>query len=312
MNSTPISVTIVTYNCQEYLDQCLSSVGWANERVIFDLGSTDDTLAIAQKHNCRIIIHDWVPIVEMVREEAINECLGEWILVLDPDEQVPASLAQRLQQIASEDVVDAVSIPWQTYIFGRWIKHSGWNDDRHIRFFRKGAVDWPRKVHAQVQARGRVLELPAEEGNYVIHLSYENVSQFIEKMNRYTTLEADKRAQWDESIPISKLASTALSEFRKPFLLMEGFKDGYQGLAVSELMSFYYVTTYLKLAEKRGWTDSIAENPRQLLSESRKGLLVGVWTLFQGMEYSAESRFLRLLYGLARRMVAVMLRLRAY
>ncbi len=304
-----ISVAIVTYNSEKYLTECLSSVTWGDEILVIDLGSSDGTLGVAESFHCRIIKHEWVPIVEHARHQAIESCTNDWILVLDPDEVIPASLANQLRQIAAEDKVDAVSIPWQNYIFGHWMQHSGWENDRHTRFFRKETASYSDQVHREAIVKGRILHLPAEEGNYIVHHNYDNVTQFVEKLNRYTTLEADQLLEQPNAMLVSGLPRQHLNNVRSRFFRSEGYKDGLQGIVASELMGCYWTIAYGKAIEKKGWQE---KDSGLLLSQTRHGLLLGLWDLLMGMETTAENRFLRTVYRLVRAVISLTLRIRAY
>lgn len=285
------------------------SVLWADEIVLFDLGSTDNTLTIAEEFRCRIETRDWVPVVEMVRQEAINACTGEWILVLDPDEVVPHTLAAKLGQVARESDADAVSIPWQNMIFGHWMRYSGWSNDRHIRFFRKGTVNYPNQVHAGEVIAGKVLKLPEDSANYMLHYNYDSVHQFLEKLNRYTALEAKQLSELPTLELIAKGARAPLFNYRSRFFDEEGYKDGLHGFAVSGLMASYWSTAHAKAFELQEWP-KVEESV--LLSHTRKGLLNGLWDITLGMERTSESQALRMFYRMLRAFISIGLRLRLY
>lgn len=305
---TTISAVMVAFNSAKYLFDCLNSVKWAHEILIIDLGSTDSTIEIGTAFGCRIMNHEWVPIAEKVLNEGIEKCIGNWILVISPDERIPEKLASTLLEIADEGQVEAVSIPFQNLIFGRWIQHSGWNSDAHVRFFRKGSVSFNSHVHSAEQVNGRVLELTPEPENQVVHLAYDNVSQFIDKLNRYTTLEVEKRSL-SKPVEISELVELTFRELRGRFFSAQGYRDGIQGLAACELMSFYRLTTGLKHVEKTGWSTYPDDH---IISQVRQGLLQGIWQLLSGMEQTSSSVLQRLIYRGIRSGVALALRLHVF
>jgi hypothetical protein len=275
-----------------------------------DLGSTDRTLEIAEVFKCRIVPHAWVPIVEQVRDEMVNLCTNEWVLLLDPDEIVPPTLAEKLRAVAADDGVDAVSIPWKNYYFGQWIAHSGLNHgNRHRRFFRKGAVKYSTEVHRVESVDGRILELPDAEEYRVTHLGYDSVTQFIQKLDRYTSAEAGKPANFPLGGSIAKMTRAPFSEFCRRYFYLQGYKDGVQGLATCVLFAFYWAATALKVAERNGWSN---KDEALLLSQSREGLLRGMADLLRGMASSAESWYLRLIYGVLWSVLALALRIRAF
>jgi glycosyltransferase involved in cell wall biosynthesis len=308
MSTSSISVCVATYNAETYLDKCLSSVQWCDEIVVVDLGSTDRTLEIAESFNCRTVKRAWVPVVEMIRNEMISFCTSNWILLLDPDEVVPPMLADKLRQVAVSDKVDAVSIPRKNYIFGRWIAHSGWNKDRHIRFFRKGAVSWSTEVHHSSKSLGRMLELPDAEEYRLVHLAYDSVTQFVQKLDRYTNAEAEKPANLRSGKSADEMMYAPFAELSRRYFCLEGYKDGVRGLAASMLMAFYWATTSLKVAERNGWST----DDSQQLSQSRKGVMRGMAELLKCLYGSAETWPLRLVYGVLWSAIALALRIRAF
>jgi len=309
VNHPPISVVLVTYNSERHLAECLSSVTWADELVVVDLQSNDRTLEIARSFGCRVLSHAWVAIVEMVRQEAIGECKYEWILMLDPDEIVPPALAERMRAIAASGEADAVSIPWKNYIFGQWMRYSGWNGDRHTRFFRKGTVHYPKDVHSGERTDGRILRLPDEEPYYIIHLNYDTVEQFVEKLNRYTTLEVEKLAGQPNQNNVGEMVRAPFREFRRRYFDELGFRDGLQGLAACELMAFYWAVVSLKKAERDGWV--VPAGWPQTLADVRLGLWSGMLDLLVAMERTADNRLQRVVVRLVRGTVGLVRRLRA-
>lgn len=311
----PITAVVVTYNADRDLEGCLTSIRWVNEIILVDLGSVDRTLEIARAFNCRILTHDWVPIVELVREEAIAHSKNDWVLVLDPDEVVSAGLADRLKEIALANKVDAVSIPWRNYVFGKWIAHSGLAANRHSRFFRKGKVSYAPQVHEGEQVIGSLLELPEEEGLIVNHVGNISVSEFVEKQNRYSSLKANELVKQNFSNSISTMIRAPFMNLQERLFTTEGYKDGPQGIAFCEIMSFYELLTQLKLMEQNNWelsNDRDVNKHDHLLSESRLGVLSGIWDLFAGLEISATTGFQKIAYWFIRRLIGIVVRTKLY
>ena len=191
MTDQKISVVVNTINEGKDITRALRSVTWVDEIVVCDMGSTDGTVKIAKNLGARIIIHPFVNYVEPARNFAISKALGEWILILDPDEEIPNSLAEKLREMVDQPKSwDFVEIPRKNIIFGRWMKGSGWWPDYNIRFFKKGSVKWGDKIHRPPETFGRGLQLPSEEGYAIVHHHYGSVSQFLERMDRYTNIQA--------------------------------------------------------------------------------------------------------------------------
>ena len=191
-----ISVVVNTLNEELRLGYALRSVKeWADEIVVVDMHSDDRTAEIAASFAARVFLHERAGYADPARAYAVDQSTGDWILVLDADELIPEPLSRRLRAIAANDEADAVRIRWRNYLLGAAIGHTGWgpDQDRHVRFFRRGAVDLRPDVHdfLRVTEGARVLDLEPGPGLEVVHFNYIDVEQFVEKMNRYTSVEAE-------------------------------------------------------------------------------------------------------------------------
>jgi glycosyltransferase involved in cell wall biosynthesis len=248
-----LSVAVVTYNEGHLLRDCLESVRWADEIVIVDLGSADDTLAIAKEYATRIVAHAHAPIADMVRNFSFENTSGRWILLIDPDERVPHALATEIQEIVAGDEVHvAAELPLTTHFFGRQIKYAGYGVDYLARLFRRGAVTWRPEVHFRPSFEaGQVIRVPynPKKGNAILHLNYVSVAQFVEKMNRYSDSEA--RRLWSSGYRFRwyKPISYAAQQFLDRFVHLSGFRDRQLGFIVSMLFAIYWATVALKLWE---------------------------------------------------------------
>lgn len=243
-------MVINTLNNEKSLLRVIESVSWANEILICDMHSSDKTVEIAKKLGTRVFYHKRLEYVEPARNFAVSKTKNEWILVIDPDEEIPKELSNRLQELAEKSkTYDYVLIPRKNIIFGKWMKASGWWPDLNIRFFKKGQVKWTDKIHRPPQALGEKLELPAEEKWAIIHNHYENISQFLERMIRYTKIQALQLKSEGYIFDWRDLIKKPVSEFLTRFFAKSGFKDGLHGLALSLLQSFSFLVLYLRLWE---------------------------------------------------------------
>src|SRR3989344_6147563 len=151
-----ISVVINTLNEEENLPRAISSVkGLADEIVVVDMHSEDATGDIAKKAGAKVFLHERTGYVEPARNFAISKTTGDWIFILDADEEIPDTLANRLRDISDNmHQIDFVEIPRKNIIFGKWMKESMWWPDYHIRFFKKGSVSWNEKIHSKPETKG--------------------------------------------------------------------------------------------------------------------------------------------------------------
>lgn len=243
-----ISVVVTTCDEADYIVECLESVAWADEIVIVDLESTDSTVDRCRRFTDVIFSHPRVPVVELVRQFGIDKATREWVLVLDPDERVPTNLAETLKTLAAQDGACAYQIPCATWMFGRQIRHGGWGIARHIRFFRSGAVRWPSEVHARPEVDGALESVPESSG-VLQHNNYRDISHFLQKLNRYTDMEAVRLRERQRPFHWLKLFYQPGKEFYAHYIKHRGYKDGLVGLFLALLMAFYTQVSYMKLWE---------------------------------------------------------------
>src|SRR3989338_11238877 len=182
-----ISTVVVCFNEAEKLQKCLkSATGFADELVVVDLDSSDASIEVANKFGAKVFHHQFVPFVELVRDYAIAKTSGDWVLVLDSDEEIGKNLKEKLKEVVKKQKFTAVNIPRKNIFFGKWIKHTNWWPDRHIRFFKKYNIKWSDKIHSYPKVTGQVLNLKASEEYALTHFGYDSIKQFIEKQNRYS------------------------------------------------------------------------------------------------------------------------------
>lgn len=270
-----ISVVMTVLNEEKRIKDCLESVKWADEIVIVDDGSIDNTLPIAKKYTDKIIPHKSEGYVEPSRNFAISNASGDWILILDADEVVPSSLSSKLQEIANESSkAECVRIARKNIIFNKWIQHTGWWPDYNIRFFKKGSVTWPNKIHAQAQVHGMVMDLGPNEEHAITHYNYDTITQFLHKLDKYTTVTAREKLGANQNFSWTDILVNPVEEFLSRYFLRKGYKDGLHGLVLSLLMAFYEFIVALKVWEQKGFqevsTGDVTENVEHVFNTTKK------------------------------------------
>lgn len=246
-----ISAVVNTCNEESYIGRCLEHLKWVDEIIIVDMHSRDKTVEICRQYTDKIYFHEKTISVLYARNFALSKATGDWILVVDPDEIIPESLTEKINEIinSSQDLT-AIAFPFKTIFWGKWLKYS-YPIQWHTRCFKKGYVSYPPRVHSQPIVEGKIYSFPPEDDFFIIHYVFDETSRFIEKMNRYTTDESNHMYD-DDGIRFRTidLIKKPLAEFINRYFRRKGYRDGIEGFIFSVLMSFYRFTTYVKLWEK--------------------------------------------------------------
>ncbi len=252
-----ISVVINTLNEEHTIERAINSVkDFADEILVCDMHSDDNSAVLAKKLGAKVIMHKRLSFVEPARNFAISKASGDWILILDPDEEITDTLFKRLKEMVNKPIVSTfVEIPRKNIIFNKWIRSSGWWPDYNIRFFKKDSVKWSNKIHRPPETFGQGIKLPLDERWAIIHHNYETISSFIIRLNRYSDVQVKQLKDDGIKFTWSDLINKPLSEFLSRFFAQRGFEDGLHGLALSLLQAFSELVVYLKLWEVKGFEE---------------------------------------------------------
>ena len=245
-----LTVVINTLNEEANIARAMNSVkGIADEVVVVDMESTDKTVEIAKGLGAKVYSHKKTNYVEPARNFAISKATGDWVLILDADEEISKALSQKIKEVVNDNDVDYYQIPRKNIIFGKWMRHARWWPDYNIRLFKKGAVTWNEAIHSVPESKGVGGELPAEEVLAIIHYHYDSLEQYLERMNRYTTLYAKRLLKDGYRFNWKDVLIKPSGEFFSRYFFGAGYKDGLHGLAVSLLQTFSELSVYLKVWE---------------------------------------------------------------
>lgn len=246
-----ISVVINTWNEENNLPRAIASIkDLASEIVVIDMESRDTTKEVAKKLGAKVFNHEYVGYVEPARNFALEKAKGPWILILDADEEISDKLGKQIRKITEAPDADYYRLPRKNLVFGKWLRHSRWWPDYNIRLFKKGAVVWSEIIHHVPETHGVGRDLEAEEGLAIVHHHYETISQFIERNNRYSTIQAEAKIKDGYKFSWRDLISKPANEFLSRFFFGEAYKDGIHGLAVSLLQGLVELQIYLKVWER--------------------------------------------------------------
>ncbi|MCL4338792.1 glycosyltransferase family 2 protein [Patescibacteria group bacterium] len=284
-----ISAVVNTYNEEQNIERCLSSLAdLAGEIVMVDMGSNDRTCQKAKSFSVRLFKHAYTGFVEPARNFAISKAKGDWVLILDADEEIPKTLADYIKDIVLGKKVDFCRIPRKNIIFDKWITHAGWWPDYQIRFFKKGMVTWTDKIHGIPLTRGNGLDFPAEESLSIVHHNYQTIEQFIERLNRYSGIAAKEMYLADKRFKPECLFDLPVREFVQRYFVQEGYKDGVHGLGLSLLQSFSEISVYLKLWELENFKEEkiSVEDVRSMIENEYRHKRYWLYDLFLSKPHS--------------------------
>lgn len=284
-----ISVVINTYNEEKRLPRLLFSIkSLTRDIVVVDMMSTDKTREIAKNFGARVFKHKKISYVEPARNFAIEKAKNEWVLILDADEEVTPELKEYLKKEIKEPRGDYYRIPRKNIIFNKWMKYSGWWPDFNIRFFKKENVSWENKIHSIPLTKGTGIDLPVDGKLAIRHRHYTSIEDYIEKMNRYTTIQARDLNKLGVEFSWKLLITKPLSEFLRRYFAERGYKDGLHGLAVCLLQSSSELVIYSKLWQKQKFIKQKL-SVDQFLEQSDKSFLELKWWIYESKINSKKS-----------------------
>jgi glycosyltransferase involved in cell wall biosynthesis len=239
-----LSVIIITKNEADSIRDCLESVRFADEIVVLDSGSADDTAAICREYTDAVHLTDW-PGFGPQKNRALALAHGDWVLSIDADERVPEALRREILATIAGVGPDAYRMPRRSWYCGRWIRHGGWSPDYVVRLFRRDRARFSdRLVHESVQTEGPVGTLKTP----LLHYPFRTLEQVLDKVNVYSTAGATALHARGARGSLSKALLHGAWAFVRTYLLLLGFLDGRQGLmlAISNAEGTYY--RYVKLS----------------------------------------------------------------
>lgn len=249
MPKTKISVCVLALNEEKNLKICLESIkGLASEIVVgIDDLTTDESYAVASKYTDKVIKLKHENLFHINKQKTVEAATGDWILWLDADETVDKDLSSEIKKVIKNKKVSGYFIPRKNYIFNKWIEHSQfWYPDYQLRLWQKGKAVWPcMSIHEDPMIQGETKRLQ----NHIIHQNYTSVNQYLEKLIKYTSLDAERRKQEIKAPFLIPMLTRPIEDFIKHFIVLKGYKDGIHGLALSLLQAFYELVVVVRIWE---------------------------------------------------------------
>jgi len=244
-----VTAVVITFNEERNIRECLESLRPADEIIVVDARSTDDTVEISSEFTRKLFVRAWEGYGQ-ARNFAIGEAGSEWILVVDADERVPDPLWRELKSLAgaSGQESEVYEIARRAFFLGRWIRHSGWYPGFVPRFFRRGSARYDEsKVHEKLTFTGGSGRLREPLNHY----TDDTLFHYLGKFNLYTSLAAEG-LRGRRRFSLWQLLGKPPAVFLKMYLFRLGFLDGIHGLLLALLSASYVFVKYAKLGEPGG------------------------------------------------------------
>jgi glycosyltransferase involved in cell wall biosynthesis len=238
-----LSVAIITKNEEKRLPDCLRSISFADEIVVVDSHSTDNTVEIARSFGCRVFPEDWKGYGPQ-KISALGKCRNEWVLILDADERLAGGAKEIIEKIQWPQAT-AFRFRRKNHLHGRWMKHSGYWPDWQIRLVNRQRGSFQGKIHEQWVTDGPIHDLDA----CICHYSFSGYSDMLKRLNNYSTVDArELYAAGRRTTPAAPLYH-GIGMFFKIFLIEKGFLDGIDGLVTAITKAGGSFFKYAKLLE---------------------------------------------------------------
>ena len=249
-----ITVCIICKNEESKIAKCLASVSWADEIVVVDSGSTDNTLEIAKQFTNNIFIEtDWQGF-GIQRRRAESYASNDWLFAIDCDEEVTEDLKNEILAYVEEaNIKDVFYVNRLTKFCGQFIYHSGWYPDRIARIYNKKSYRYNQSlVHEALSCDGcNKVRLKGD----LLHYQYDDIYQYINKRNHYASLSADQKHHQGKKSGMLAATSSAIFAFIRHYFLRLGFLDGRLGFAIAVIQMQYTFNKYMFTYFHKGTED---------------------------------------------------------
>ena len=249
MDKTKITVVVITKNEEANIEKCLKSVnGLADEAIVVDDLSTDDTVRIATKL-CDKVLTRKLDIEGVHRNWAYAQARNTWVLSLDADEWVTEELKEEISQSLKDTQYVAFSIPLKNFIGNYWVRYGGWYPAAKVRLFRKDKFKYEEVgVHPRAFIQGDCGHLTKD----IVHKGYPDFAHFVNSINYQTTKEAEKWISTNRKMSMFHAFWRATDRFFRRFIGKQGFRDGFVGFMIAFFDTLYQILSYAKYRQLKG------------------------------------------------------------
>lgn len=244
-----ISVVIITLNEEKNIRRCLESVsGIADEIVIVDSASIDNTIDIAKEYSAKIVIQPFLGYGKQ-KNFAIKQASHNWILSLDADEALSITLRNSIEKVKENAPYNSYSFSRLTNYCGKWIKHCGWYPDKKIRLFKKNAGAWKEdKIHEKWELHNTADEVGALKGD-LLHYSFYTISDHLKQIEKFTEIAAKESVEKGKKASLFKIWAGPKWTFFTQYVIRLGFLDGYYGYLVCKYSAYATLVKYTKIRQ---------------------------------------------------------------
>ena len=246
-NKIPLSVVVITKNEGSRLADCLKSVDWADEVIVVDDKSTDDTVAVAKAHGAKVFERA-MDIEGKHRNYAYGLAGHDWVFSLDADERVTPELKQEIiETLKNSPSCNGYAVPRRNFMGNVWVKHGGMYPSAQLRLFRKGEFryDEQAEVHPQAYMKDPRGTLKSD----ILHYTYRDFTDAIAKLDRQTDLEARKWFRENRKVGTLSILRKTTDRFWRAYISKKGYKDGVIGLFLAVNSGMYQFLSYAKYWE---------------------------------------------------------------
>jgi len=238
-----LSAVIITKNAAAQLGECLDSVAFADEIVVVDSGSADGTRELARARGARVLEHAWLGFGPQ-KQFAVEAAAHDWVLCLDADERVSPALREAMTRELAAPRGRVYAVARCNRFLGRWLRHGEGYPDWSVRLFHRGHARWSDDaVHEKVVTTDAVRRLDGD----LMHDSAESLERYLDKQNRYTSLQAETLRAAGRRATLAHLVLSPLFRFLKFYVLRLGFLDGAPGLVHIAIGCMNSFSKYAKL-----------------------------------------------------------------
>jgi len=242
-----LSVVVITFNEERNIGRCLASVaGIADEIIVVDSASTDNTKTIAENYGAKVIQRAFTGYSDQ-KNFATAQASHDWILSLDADEEVTETLKLSLQQVKTAPACKVYEMPRLTNYCGKWIRHCGWYPDHQTRLYDRTAGAWVAKqVHEFWQPADTGTKKGVLKGD-LLHYSFSSVSEHLKKIEKYSELAARDAVAKGKKVSLLKVWLSPKWHFFTEYFIKLGFLDGYTGYVICKLSAYQAFVKYSKI-----------------------------------------------------------------